>query len=307
LLKVGILMHGTGPATRIQAQTAAPVEHPEQKVEDFEIDTRGCQATLRELRPGAAQLCLRADRLQAGQTISAIATYKLTLHKQYQGFDRDRFPYTQKVPPEITKSYLQSSPGIETASREVQELAAELCQGALHPWEKAEKFAQWVPQNIEARIGPYTNVVTALKKRVGDCEERSATFVALCRAVGIPARLVWVPNHNWAEFYLTDQDGQGHWIPAHTSCYSWFGWVGAHELVIQKGDRVFVPERKRQFRLLEDWAQWAGAKPQVRYVAEIAPLPPEENADAGPGARTKDAKGEWVIVGDHPANKYLRR
>ena len=29
-------------------------------------------------------------------------------------------------------------------------------------------------------------------------------LVALCRAGGIPARLVWVPNHNWAEFY----DGQ---------------------------------------------------------------------------------------------------
>ena len=74
----------------------------------------------------------------------------------------------------------------------------------------------------------------------------SAVFVALCRAAGIPARLVWIPNHNWAEFYLTDKDGKGHWIPAHTACYFWFGWTGVHELVLQKGDRIRLPERSNK-------------------------------------------------------------
>ena len=66
---------------------------------------------------------------------------------------------------------------------------------------------------------------TALKERRGDCEEMAGIFVALCRHCDIPARLVWVPNHNWAEFYLTDDQGEGHWIPAHTACYHWFGWT----------------------------------------------------------------------------------
>ena len=44
------------------------------------------------------------------------------------------------------------------------------------------------------------------------CEERAAVFIAFCRAVGIPARLVWVPSHNWAEFFLVDNDGKGQWI-----------------------------------------------------------------------------------------------
>ena len=88
-------------------------------------------------------------------------------------------------------------------------------------------------------------MVNSLRRRTGDCEELAGIFVALCRSAGIPARLVWVPNHNWAEFYLTDHEGQGHWIPAHTSCYTWFGWTGVHELVIQKGDRLSVPHEKR--------------------------------------------------------------
>ena len=101
-------------------------------------------------------------------------------------------------------------------------------------------------------------------------------------------------------------DGQPHWIPAHTSCYPWFGWTGAHELVLQKGDKIPVPEKRRPLRLLADWMQWQGARPEVRYLAELRPIASEPNQDAGPGARSKDAKGEWVVVGKHSLDPYLR-
>ena len=66
----------------------------------------------------------------------------------------------------------------------------------------------------------------------------------------------------WSEMYLTDNDGTAHWIPVHTACYFWFGWTDAHELVIQKGDRLHLPERgNRFFRLQEDWMQWGGHRP----------------------------------------------
>jgi hypothetical protein len=119
---------------------------------------------------------------------------------------------------------------------------------------------------------------------------------------------VWVPDHNWAEFYLIDEQGEGHWIPAHTACYFWFGWTGAHELVLQKGDRLRMPERgNRLFRLQEDWLRCSGRKPQVRYIAELTPLPASTGADPGPGARAKMANGEWKVVGKHPLDQYLRR
>ena len=113
----------------------------------------------------------------------------------------------------------------------------------------------------------------------------SAVFVALCRAAGIPARLVWVPNHNLAEFYLADKEGTGHWIPAHTACYFWFGWTVPYELVLQKGDRIpDVPDRNRSFRLLEDWMRWGGRHPRVRFTGKLLPQPTPTASDAGPGA-----------------------
>ncbi len=306
-LKVGIRLQGTGGAVRIQATTPVPLEYPEQKIENVRLETQGCEAGLREIESGAGQLGLSAPRIEAGQVIAAVATYRLTLHKQYQGFEKAMFPREQRPPTEIRKRYLQNSPGVETNCREVQVLVRSLASPADHPWDQARRFASWSAENIQARLGPYTSVAAAIRDRVGDCEERSAVFVALCRAVGIPARLVWIPNHNWSEFYLTDEFGVGHWIPAHTACYSWFGWVGAHELILQKGDRVYVPERRRHFRLLDDWARWSGAAPEIHWTAELVPQPSQLGEDPGPGARRKDGQGEWVLTGSHESDQYMRR
>jgi hypothetical protein len=273
------------------------------------IETDGCQASFQKLGESAAQLVLAAPSIVRGQVIRAVARYRLTLKKQYQAFSRDRFPVEQPEPPaEIRKLYLHDSPGIQTSSPLVRKLAAELLEGAasMHPWDLAEKFYAWGREHIEPKRGPFIGVVNALRRRTGDCEELAGVFVALCRTAGIAARLVWVPNHNWAEFYLTDYQGQGHWIPAHTSCYSWFGWTGVHELVIQKGDRLTVPYEGKPQRLIADWAQWSGKKPTLRFVADLAPVPDATSGDAGPGARSKHESGEWKLVGEHPMQRYMR-
>jgi transglutaminase-like putative cysteine protease len=306
-VRIGIEMQGNGPATKIKATTPVPVESPEQKIdEDVSIDTLGCRAAIRKLDAAARELVLTAPSIVAGQVIRAVATFQITLFKQYHGFNADAFYRDVPPPKDVRRGFLQNSPGIETSAPEVSALAAKVAGKVESPWERAERFKDWVWENIAARPGKYTNVTTAIKNRVGDCEERAAVFVALCRSVGIPARLVWVPNHNWAEFYLTDIDGKGHWIPAHTSCYSWFGWTGAHELVLQKGDRIPLVSRRGMVRLQEDWAQWQGKRPAIRFLADLRPLPSEEGKDAGPGARRKDKKGEWLVTGEHELDRRLR-
>jgi hypothetical protein len=303
-LSIGIEIEGTGNATNVKATSVAPVKLPEQEVLDAKIETRGgCEGALRAVSAEAGQLVLFA---LSGQVIHAAAIYKLRVKKSYFGYQQDQFPLAQKVSKELGKVYLGESPGIQSRDKLVKELHDELVSPSDHPWEKAKKFHGWVWENITPQRGYYTNVVAALKNKVGDCEERAAVFVALCRYAGIPARLVWVPNHNWAEFWLHDEKGEGHWIPAHTSCYSWLGWTGAHEVVLQKGDKLYVPEDRKPQRLLADWMQWQGGRPKVRYGAELRPLPPEGEKDPGPGARSKDKKGEWLIVKKHPDDRYMR-
>ncbi len=307
-VSVGIELTGQGSGTQIKATTPLPVDCPEQKLEGGDVQTQGCEAQVRNVGECARQLYLSAPQIAQGQTISAKVSYKATICKQYMNYQRDQFPQKQTVPADVGKMYLGESPGIQTRSKEVRDLLNTLSGGLKHPWDLAQKFAAWIPVNIRPQIGPYTGVITALEKRQGDCAEMSAVFVALCRAAAIPARLVWVPDHNWAEMYLADKDGKGHWIPVHTACYFWFGWTGAHELVIQKGDRLHIPDRGgRVFRLQEDWMQWGGHRPAVRYLAELTPQPAKPGGDPGPGARRKIKTGEWKLVGNHPLDHYMRR
>ena len=305
-VEIGIEFDSRSGSRGVQATTPIPVELPEQKIESASVETNGCSATIRQVSGEAAQLLVAAPMIAAGATVSAVAKMRLTLFKQYHGFDKERFDTTQPAQPLAFKQqYLFDSPGIEVRAPQVRKMQTEITTGVYHPWDKAHKIYEWVWENIHARIGNYTSVLRALKSRVGDCEERAACFVAMCRSAGIPARLVWVPNHNWAEFYLVDTEGKGHWIPAHTAAYSWFGWTGAHELVIQKGDNLRVPEKRSRQRLLADWARWQGARPKVRYLAHIKPIA-EGSQDPGPGERIKDRQGKWVLQRSHSMDARLR-
>jgi len=323
-LSIGVELSGEGDATNVNASTPVPIEHPEQKVERVRIENEGCEARLQQIGDGAAQLLVSAGRIARGQTIKALAHYQLTLSKQYFAYSAEQFPAEQPAAPApLRKLYLQDSPGIQTGSSLVKKLLAELRgqEKKLHPWELVARAQAWINENIRRQAGAFIGVVNALERKMGDCEEMAGIIVALCRLTNIPARLVWVPNHNWSEIYLTDHEGQGHWVPVHTGCYQWLGWTGAHELVIQKGDRVTPPHERRPQRLLGDWHQWSGTKPRARFIAELTPQPPRaaagdansasgspETPDAGPGARTKSPdNGEWKLVGKHPANRHLRQ
>lgn len=306
-LSIGLELQGRGDAGNVMATTTLPVGCPEQTIAGEQVRASGCLAEVRQVGPYARQLVLRAPSIASGQVIRAVVKSTVTVAKQYFGYRAEVFPREQTVPADVRRNSLGDSPGIQTRIPELRKLCEELGQGLAHPWDRAARFAQWTRRNIRAQIGRFTSVERALADRRGDCEEMSAVFVALCRAAGIPARLVWVPNHNWAEFYLEDSQGEGHWIPAHTACYHWFGWTGAHELVLQKGDRLQLPERRGLFRLLEDWMRWSGKRPAIRYQAELTPRAPSPGADAGPGSRQKIESGEWQLTGNHPLDRYARR
>ena len=77
----------------------------------------------------------------------------------------------------------------------------------------AERINQWVHDSIADRITVgIPNAVQVLKTRVGDCNEHTQLFVALARAVGLPARiasgLAYVGGkfyyHAWPEVLLKD-------------------------------------------------------------------------------------------------------
>ncbi|MFX0168359.1 MAG: transglutaminase family protein [Candidatus Hodarchaeota archaeon] len=86
------------------------------------------------------------------------------------------------------------------------------------------KTLRYVPQQHER------GAAFAIENQVGDCTEYAALFAALCRARGIPARLIsgfastkkhW-ERHGWSEVWI-----RNHWIPVDPTWFGSVGWLGA--------------------------------------------------------------------------------
>lgn len=112
-----------------------------------------------------------------------------------------------------------SEPWVEITP-EIKEMALEIVGQETNPYIKANKFFNWVINNIDYEYPDLKERGSgkSFKKRKGDCGDFSAIFCAFCRSVKIPARLItcrWFQGsgHVWAEFYLPKYG----WIPVDTS------------------------------------------------------------------------------------------
>ena len=131
-----------------------------------------------------------------------------------------------------------------------------------------------------------------MKDKRGDCEEMTGIFIALCRASNIPARCVWIPNHCYPEFYLEDQEGQGHWIPCQVAGDRQFGQMHEYRPILQKGDRFKVPEHNAPQHYLSEFfrcnqRQVGPRDPEVEPIQDLGPLA-QEIADLQSEARNRN-------------------
>ena len=140
-------------------------------------------------------------------------------------------------------------------------------------WQRVERLYDYVIEHVKYEEGAQDkSSVQALQEGKGDCHGISALFVAMCRTAKIPARMVWVDGHQYAEFYLEDEAGKGHWYPVQSAGTRAFGEMPTPKVILQKGDNFRVPERRRErLRYASDFTLLLSSpkhKPKVSYVRE---------------------------------------
>lgn len=117
--------------------------------------------------------------------------------------------------PELTKTFLEPTPFIQSDHSEIQVKAKEIVSENDSAVIKANKLMAWVSKNIHKRpVISVPNALETLRNRVGDCNEHAVLYAALARAAGIPtqveAGLVYQNGrfyyHAWNVIYL------GKWI-----------------------------------------------------------------------------------------------
>lgn len=163
-----------------------------------------------------------------------------------------------KLSPEIKKQFFSSNKYIQFEHPEIQKLAYQIKGSEQNVIAVARKINDFVIDYLEYKnpiLGLYS-ALEALEKKEVDCGGYDTLFVALCLAIGIPARVVsgfWAdPNvglrpsdemmHAWAEFMLPN----GEWISVdpsieqlflqrRTNKSGRFGFVGSDRVVFSKG------------------------------------------------------------------------
>jgi transglutaminase-like putative cysteine protease len=107
---------------------------------------------------------------------------------------------------------LTATPFIQSDADEIRSAARQGAGDAADIRTASERLTHWVFSYVRDEYVPaYSNALEALKSARGDCTEHAVLFVALARALGIPARVAvgiayWPPGdgfgwHAWAEVW----------------------------------------------------------------------------------------------------------
>jgi len=114
--------------------------------------------------------------------------------------------------------YLETTDEIQSDHARIQRRARRIVRRAGDPVDQARRICRWVHRHVAGRdASNYETALDVLINLEGDCTEHTLLFVALCRAVGLPARevsgLVYsgpaervFAMHRWAQVYV------GEWV-----------------------------------------------------------------------------------------------
>jgi len=132
------------------------------------------------------------------------------------------FPYSGNDP-EINRA-LENTPFLQAAHPEIIFLAKESVKGKRNALEAAEAIEAFVGTYIDSKdlsVG-YASALEVARNRQGDCSEHAVLTAALCRAAGIPARVVF------GVAYVDDFFGSGYCFGGHAWTQAYIGdkWIG---------------------------------------------------------------------------------
>jgi len=127
----------------------------------------------------------------------------------------------ERADPDASR-YLAAEPFIESDAPEIIAEAETAVRGVAGTRDRAERLVRYVNALLDKK--PTVSLPSArevLRTKVGDCNEHTALYVAMARAVGLPARiavgLVFVHGafyyHAWPEVYVDRAAGRGLWLP----------------------------------------------------------------------------------------------
>jgi transglutaminase superfamily protein len=276
----GVRVTAQSDASKIVVSFPIPIDWPEQTVSIQNVDASPQVVKRTEKSLGTAKLMVvNIGPLAAGEQAHVLLTVAIDKRNITAPAFTDQFVLAKKNLSKL-RVYLQSSPQIESGDRAIRKLAGELdVDSQSTAWQQVETIFKWVRENIEYRFEETNrSCLEALKEGKGDCGEMTSLFIALCRARGIPARAVWIPQHTYPEFYLEDDQGNGHWFPCQVAGPPEFGAMTEPAPILQKGDNFRIPGLPRARRYVQPTLVADGGPVQLESIMRRIDKPMDKSA-----------------------------
>lgn len=271
--RIGLVLSTPVTCTNVYATFPVPTDWPEQTVtvRSQNIAPQVSGWKLRELGGGTKQVVLQMARVAPSTNVQCTFEFDIERSQILPPDDVDTLVVPQRIPREL-KLYTGNSPFIDASHRAIRSAAREIEQmQADNAWRRVELIYDYVRDKVQYVEGELKNASQALEDGKGDCEEMTSLFVALCRNLDIPARMVWIPDHCYPEFYLEDADGKGYWYPCQAAGTRQFGRMDETRPVLQKGDRFSVPEKKAPVRYVSEFfrcGRRGSGEPDPTFIRE---------------------------------------
>lgn len=121
--------------------------------------------------------------------------------------------WSLRTPPGRHARFMQPEPLIQSDDPRIEAQARQVVGRTRNPTEAARRLVAWVHAQLAKDVSAgVPSAVDLLERRRGDCNEHTTLFVALARAVNIPARtaagLIYLDGafyyHAWPEIWLAE-------------------------------------------------------------------------------------------------------
>lgn len=271
--RIGLILNTPVTCTNVVATFPIPTQWPEQTVtvrrQNVPPQITGWDT--RDLGGGTKQVVAQMARVNAGSVVQFTLEVDIERKRILAPDDTDGLVIPKRLTKDL-KRYVGNSPFIDATHRSIRNAAKEIEKmEAENAWQKAELAYDYVRDHVEYVEGDLKDASDALKDGSGDCEEMTSLFVAICRNLDIPARVVWIPDHCYPEFYLEDAEGNGHWYPCQAAGTRQFGRMDETRPVLQKGDRFKVPGKKGYVRYVSEYFRCdrlGRGEPRPKFIRE---------------------------------------
>ncbi|KAA1261501.1 Transglutaminase-like superfamily protein [Rubripirellula obstinata] len=274
--KFGMILETPTTLSNALATFVVPMDWPEQKITPVQknIDPLVTGWEIRSLQDGAKQVALQMNRVNAGSSVEVSFELDVERTRILPARSVDGLVIPQRLPSEL-RVYMGNSPDIDTSNSRIKKAARDLDaenKSAENDWKRVERIYDYVREQVQYVEGPIRRASDALRRGEGDCEDMTSLFVALCRNLRIPARMVWIPDHCYPEFYLEDAEGVGTWYPCQAAGSRQFGRMDEYRPILQKGDRFKVAERKLPVRYVSEFFRCdrkSNKKPSLTWIRQM--------------------------------------